>query len=170
METVLYITIPALMVLITSYFLLDKLLKSEDKRRNFEIQKNNTSAITSVRLRAYERLTLVLERTTPNKLVLKIIKPSMSCFELQTQLLQSIREEFDHNVSQQIYISNELWHAVVSTRESLIQLITGCATQLQPQQPATELAEMLIRVYANTTETPGEIAMKILKAEVRTLF
>lgn len=170
MEIVLYITIPAVLILITAYLLLNKLLNSEKERRNFEISKLNTGVITPVRLRAYERLALVLERTIPQHMILNIIKADMTSLELQTQLLNTIRMEFDHNSSQQIYVSNELWTAIKSTKETLFRLVNGCASQLQPTQPATELAERIIQVYTSTENTPGELAQNLLKNEVRNLF
>lgn len=170
MEIVLYITIPALLVLITAYFLISKLLKMEEQRRNFELRKNNSGIITPVRLRAYERLSLVLERTLPQNLILHSIKPDMNCLELQTQLLSAIRHEFDHNISQQVYVSNELWMAVKTTRESLLRLVNGCAAQFQADQSATELAEKIIQVYDSIGNAPGEVALNLLKNEIRNLF
>jgi hypothetical protein len=170
MEIVLYITIPALLVLLTAYFLINKLLKSEEQRRNFELRKSNTAIVTPIRLRAYERFSLVLERTIPQTIVLGTIKPGMNCLELQTQLLSTIRHEFDHNVSQQIYVSNELWSAIKTVRESLLRLVNGCAAQFEGTHPATELAEKIIQVYTSTENTPGEIALSMLKNEVRNLF
>ena len=86
MIEILQLTIPALLVFFTAYILLDKMLKNDEKRRNFELQKKNTTATTPLRLRAYERLMLVLERTTPNNVVLEVIKSEMTCFDLQAQL------------------------------------------------------------------------------------
>ncbi len=170
MIEILQLTIPALLVLITAYILLDKMLKNDEKRRNFELQKKNTTATTPLRLRAYERLMLVLERTTPNNVVLEVIKSEMTCFDLQAQLLATIRQEFGHNASQQIYVSSELWTAIRATQESLIKLINICATQCVPTAPAPELAEKIIQVYAQSEQTPGEIATELLKKEVRALF
>ncbi|MBP6260681.1 MAG: hypothetical protein KA370_04205, partial [Paludibacter sp.] len=108
MIEILKIVLPALLVLLTAYLLIDKLLRNEEQRRNFEIRKKNNSIVTPVRLRAYERLMLVLERTSPNTIVISTIKPGMTSFDLHTQLIENIRNEFSHNSAQQIYVSNEL--------------------------------------------------------------
>ena len=167
---ILKITIPALLVLITAYFLIDKLLKNEDKRRNFELQKSNLSQITPVRLRAYERLTLLLERTTPNTLLLNVMKSDMTCFDLQRELLASVRQEFSHNVSQQIYVSNELWKAVKACQESLLQLINICASKCPPDGEAALLAEQIINVYSSAEQSPLEMTLDMLKKEVRQMM
>lgn len=170
MTEILKIVLPALLVLITAYLLIDKLLRNDEKRRNFELRKGNAATITPIRLRAYERLMLVLERTTPSQMVLQAIKPGMTNLELQQQLLHTVREEFGHNFSQQIYVSNELWSAMVSTRESLTQLINISSSQLSANNNATELAERIIQLFAKSEQTPTETAKDLLKKEIRTFF
>jgi hypothetical protein len=164
---ILKITLPALLVLVTAYLLIDKLLRGEEKRRNFELRKDVAHTLTPIRLRAYERLMLVLERTTPATLIVSVAKPGMTNMELQTQLLSSIREEFLHNLSQQIYVSDEIWIHIRAAQESLLRLVNSCAAQCNPANSASELAERIIQVYGASEQTPTEIAIDKLKNEVR---
>lgn len=167
---ILKIVLPALLVLLTAYLLIDKLLRSEEKRRNFELQKNGLSTITPIRLRAYERLMLVLERTTPSTLILSVAKPGMTNQELHSQLLATIRQEFSHNLSQQIYVSDEVWSYIRGTQESLLQLINTCASTCNPTESASGLAELIIQVYGTSEQTPTELAINKLKNEIRRYF
>jgi hypothetical protein len=167
MIDILKITVPALLVLITAYLLIDKLLTAENKRRDFELRKANISTITPIKLRAYERLVLVLERTAPNVIVLNTLKSGMTNFELQTALLKNIRDEFSHNFSQQIYVSDELWTSIITAQQSLIQLTNACASKCKAENNGTELAEVLIKLYAESEQTPTEIANNLLKKEIR---
>lgn len=159
--------LPALLVLLTAYLLIDKLLKSDEKRRNYDLQKENTKITTPLRLRAYERLMLVLERTAPAILVMNAVNPSITNQELHQLLLSSIREEFSHNVSQQIYVSNELWSYMRSAQESLVRLINTCASKCDPKAPSSDLGELIIRIYSESEQTPSELAQEKLKNEVR---
>jgi hypothetical protein len=172
METmdILKIVLPAILVLLTAYLLIDKLLRSEIKRRNFELRKESLSTLTPIRLRAYERLILVLERTTPTALILNVAKPGMTNMELHTQLLASIRQEFSHNLSQQIYVSNEIWTCIRSAQESLLRLVNTCASKCNPANSANELSERIIQVYNASNQTPTEVAIDLLKKEVRLYF
>lgn len=170
MIDILKITIPALLVLITAYMLISKLLRNEDERRNFELQKGNASILIPIRLRAYERLSLVLERTAPQKIVLTTLEQDMNCFDFQLKLLDNIRQEFSHNVSQQIYVSEELWNAIRTVQESLLQLVNTVASKYDPNENATALAEKIIEIYATAEHTPTEIAMHMLKGEVQSYF
>jgi hypothetical protein len=172
METIdiLKIILPALLVLLTAYLLIDKLLRNEEKRRNFELRKGSSSTLTPIRLRAYERLILVLERTTPATLIVNVAKPEMTNMELHTQLLSSIRQEFSHNLSQQIYVSDECWTCIRGAQESLLRLVNTCASQCNPVNSASDLAERIIQVYNASEQTPTELAIGVLKKEVRLFF
>ncbi len=167
MKEILTISIPALLVLLTVYILIDKFLREADNNRKQELQKMNLSVLTPIRLRAYERLALVLERTVPNSLIVSIVTPEMKSGELQQLLVENIRKEFAHNVSQQIYVSDELWSAVKLAQETLIRLINTCAAKSEADSKASELAALIIQVYSSTGESPAEIAMGLLKNEVR---
>jgi len=164
------IVIPAFIVMMTAYLLLDKMLTNEDKRRKAEFQKKNHSVITPVRLRAYERLALLLERTHPSSMMLQTIQPGMTCMEAQGKLLAHIRAEFDHNISQQIYVSDEMWDAVKTTHDNLIRLINTTAQHFKPDDPAMKYAELIIRMYTEVEENPTSLALKLLKEETHQLF
>jgi hypothetical protein len=164
------IIIPSLLVLATAYLLLDRMLRNDEKRRSFELQKQSLSTLTPIRLRAYERLVLVLERTLPSTLILNIIKPEMSNIDLHNELLATIRNEFSHNISQQIYVSDDLWLQIRSAHESLLKIVNTCSSQCNPHNPAPELAEKIIQVFSSIEQTPSELAIQILKKEVRENF
>ena len=167
---ILKIVLPAILVLLTAYLLIDKLLSNEIKRRNFELRKESLATLTPIRLRAYERLILVLERTTPATLILNVAKPGMTNMDLHTELLAGIRQEFSHNLSQQIYVSNEIWTCIRSAQESLLRLVNTCASKCNPANTANELAERIIQVYNASDQTPTEVAIDLLKKEVRLYF
>lgn len=170
MIDILKISLPAVFVLLTVFLLLERQQRVDLKKKQIDLKLKNGSTTLPIRLRAYERLMLVLERTAPNYLIVNTIKSGMSCIEFQTQLIASIRQEFAHNVSQQIYVSTELWSASKMAQESLIQLINTCSAKLKPEDDATQLAEYIIQVYNSTEDVPTENAIELLKKEVRTLM
>jgi hypothetical protein len=167
---ILKIVLPALIVLLTAYLMISKLLRNEESRRNYELKKNSLSTITPIRLRAYERLILVLERTTPSNLILSVAKPGMTNMQLHAELLATLRQEFSHNMSQQVYVSDEIWNYIRGTQESLLQLVNTCASKCNPNESASALAELIIQVYGSSEQTPTELAIEKLKKEVRNYF
>jgi len=166
------ILIPVLAVLATAYLLLDRMLKNDESRRIFELRKQSHSVLTPIRLRAYERLVLFLERTAPDTMVLSIINSNaeMNCMQLHTKLLETVRQEYTHNIAQQIYVGDEVWEEVVLAKESLIKLINTCGASCQAHEPAQVLAERIIELYNNTEGTPNERAVEALKEEIRKTF
>jgi hypothetical protein len=113
---------------------------------------------------------LVLERTTPSALIVNVANPGMTNMELHTQLLSNIRQEFSHNLSQQIYVSDDSWNNFRGAQESLLRLVNTCASKCNPANSATELAELIIQVYDASEQTPTELAINTLKKEVRMFF
>ena len=85
-------------------------------------------------------------------------------------LLETIRREYGHNVSQQIYVGDEVWQSVVAAKESLLRLVNICAASCDPADPAERLAARIIQSYAEAPDPPTETALARLKAEARAIF
>ncbi|NLO70514.1 MAG: hypothetical protein GX102_06150 [Porphyromonadaceae bacterium] len=169
MELLKYI-VPALIVLLVTYLILFRFFRNEAERRSLELRKMNLQIVTPTRLRAYERLTLLLERVNPNNMLVRKIESSTNCIEFQSTILNDIRKEFEHNAAQQIYVSESLWEDIEEARENLIQLINSAATQCAPEDPATRLASIIIEVFNTPEETALSAALRNLKAEVSQIF
>ncbi len=169
MEILKY-TIPVLLVVLAVYVLLYQLFKSEREARESELKKTALPLITSTRLRAYERLALLLERMNPNNMLVNNTAPDQNCLELQANLLATIRREFEHNSSQQIYVSELLWEEINEARENLIQLINTCAAQCKTDDPAAKLAGIILEVFNTPEDTALDAALRLLKSEVKQLL
>ena len=170
MIEVLKYTLPAIVVLIAAWLVLSKEMQNEDARRNFEIRRNSQNVTQPIRLRAYERLALMLERTTPEFLLLNMQLSGKTAGQLQIELLQKIREEFDHNASQQIYVNDETWMAIVSARETLLSFVNACTSHIGVDAPAMTLAQTMITAYNSNGETNNQKAMALLKKEVKEMI
>ncbi|GAB1415143.1 hypothetical protein MASR2M117_05490 [Paludibacter sp.] len=146
------------------------MLSNEEKKRKIELLQKNNATLLPLQIRAYERLMLLLERTNPSNLVLNVLKSGMNCINFQSQLIDNIRKEFEHNYAQQIYVSNELWSAIINTQENLIKLVNTVSAHFSPEDSAIKLAENIIKIYAETDNNPTQTATVILKTEIRSLF
>jgi len=169
MEVFKYI-LPAFIVMMTAYLMFDKMMSRQDKKQRMGLDNERKSAVIPIRLRSYERLMLLIERTNPSTMVMQVIKPGMSCVEFQTLLLDYIRKEYEHNYSQQIYVSDQLWKAIGLTRETIVRHINNCAKEFQPEDSASQMAEMLITTYAAAENNPSQFAADLLKSETKVLF
>lgn len=119
-------------------------MEREEKLQILALKKESRQITLPLRLQAYERCVLLLERITLSKLMLRTSRQGMDTQAFQVALLQSVREEFEHNLAQQIYVSRSVWTALQKSVEDSIQLINSTSAGLEPGQPATLLAAMLI--------------------------
>ena len=164
---ILKISVSGVLVLWATYYMLKNLLNNEEKRRHYELKKETAKILNPVRLTAYERFALFLERVNPESMILRVQQSNMSAGGLHLALLTCIREEFEHNVSQQIYISPELWAFIKGAKENLIQFINVCSSKMASDMPAIELSKMIIEGYNSIDNQPTQVALDLLKREVK---
>ena len=151
------------------YLVLSRMLAAESQRRNVQLLKAAKDVTLPLRLQAYERLLMLLERISPEALVLRLRRLDTTNAQLHAELVAAVRAEFEHNLSQQMYVSPELWGAVVLAKNGVITCCNTCAQELQPQAPSIQLAQKLLE-YHVTNELPTAAAILQLKKEVARLF
>jgi hypothetical protein len=162
--------IPSGVVFATAYYLLKVMLDNEQRKRLMEIKLKNQTAVTPVRLQAYERIVLFLERISPNNLIFRVYDADFSASQFQTILTQAIRDEYEHNLSQQLYISSPAWDMVKNAKEEMIKMINVAAVQLSADANATELSGKIFAMSSEINQLPVNKAIEVLKNEVRQLF
>ena len=167
---ILKFTIPSVLALLVAFLAIDRFLKNEDHRRNYEMRKATLSQMIPIRLAAYERLVLFLERTAPESLILRVQNSEMNNVQLQQALLATIRQEYEHNFAQQLYISEQAAAVVKNAKESLIQLINLAASKVESTASSTQLSVLIIESYYAAETPPVKVAVDLLKAEVRGYF
>lgn len=118
---------------------------------------------------AYQRLVLLCERIAPNNIVMRMNNPVLPARVFQQQLLESIRDEFEHNLAQQIFVSAEGWNLVRHSKEEVLKVINMAATQLAPDATATDLSKSIFEITAQLELQPTDKAIHHLKAELRGL-
>ncbi len=155
---VLNMLLPALLVGLVAFLMMKSLLKSnrdhlalvleqfrlEQQRQAHERKLNAQKLLTPIRLQAFERLVLFLERIQPSGLVTRLMNNTMSLQQLQLMLVRTVREEFEHNLSQQLYVSGTAWQMVKAAKEEVIQLINKVAAEHQPDASSAELAREVV--------------------------
>jgi len=169
LEILKYI-LPALIVFFTAYLSIRLLIKNDQQKRDFEIMVKNRNVITPIQLQAYERLTLFLERISPDALVMRLNKEKITAKQLQNEMLKTIRAEFDHNVSQQVYISSKAWEMIKNAKERTIKLINTTAMTIKPDASGLHLSKAILEKVAEQDELATRMAIEHLKQEVRNYF
>jgi hypothetical protein len=168
---VIKIVLPAGIVFLTTYFTVKNFLDSDRKRDELDIKKNNNATITPLRLQAYERIVIFLERVNPNTLVVRVNKHGMTAQQLHLELVKTVKSEYEHNLSQQIYVSYGAWELVKTTKEEIIKLINISSTKVPHESPSNELAMTILNVVANLgKKLPNDIAIEYIKKEINQNF
>lgn len=124
--------------------------------------------VTPIRLQAYERMVLFLERISPDSLILRCYTPGMDLRLLQGVMTKNIRDEWEHNLSQQVYLSSESWTRIREAKEEMINIINSSAVQLPATAETSSLAATIFATAAK--QAPTDAALEFLKQEIRETF
>jgi hypothetical protein len=163
--------IPALVVFAATYIVLRAFLDRESKMRLIEYKQSKLREALPVRLQAYERLTVFLERIALHNLLPRVRKAEMTVGDFRMSLINNIRMEYEHNISQQIYISTEAWGMIRAAKEEIISIINRNAMELLPELPGIELHKKIIAELAETEEDIiTQKSINQLKKEVYMLY
>ncbi len=168
---ILKLTLPALVVFFTVYFVL-KLLLEERQRMDGVMLRQEAQKITlPLRLQAYERLTLLCDRVSIPNTLLRVRMPGMTVAQLTHALLLAINQEFDHNSSQQLYVSETLWRIISIAKQQTLELIAQAAEGLDPQGGDEALVRRLFAMLeAQGEPTPLQQAIVAIRTEAGRLF
>ena len=167
---ILMITIPALIVALTAYFTIKNMHEKELKKQVLELKFNSKQVINPIRLQAYERLALFLERMKPESLLLRNPAGNLNAGQYRTILLTSIRSEFEHNLSQQVYVSGALWEATKKAKEELAKIINLSVGKIGVEAQGTDLASQILDIYLQMNILPSDIALELLRQEIKELY
>ena len=162
--------LPSLVVFFTAYIIITKFINKETSRWRFELQKGNQKTITPIRLQAYERFILLLERISPESLIMRNSAAGLSAKEYKAILINTVRKEFEHNLSQQIYISERAWEATKNAKENIIKLINVAGTRMTPQMTGFDLSKLVIEMYMTAENQPISLAVEIIRTEFHDNF
>jgi hypothetical protein len=167
---ILKFSLPAIIVFLTAYLLIRKFLDNEQKIKKTELMFKNEQYIFPVRMQAYERLVLFLERISPESLLMRVNIHGITSRQLHTELLAVIRAEFEHNLAQQIYISKDGWEMIKNTRSALINTINTAAKNVEPDSPAINLSKTILEEMIDSEGSPTNAAIDFLKKEISEFF
>lgn len=161
-------SMPAFITAGVTLVMLQKFYKSEESKRKFELLLENQKQALPIRLQAYERIVLFLERINPVQLLIRVSPTGSSKEDYVSLLSHHIQTEFEHNLTQQIYLTAEAWQIVLKAKNSTVQLIRKNALR-EHVANADKLREAIM-IELTETDTPSNIAIRYLKEELKKIF
>ena len=166
-EVFLY-AVPALITGMIAYYFFKEHTKNEDGRRRFLLHKDLQVNSLPLRFQAYERMVLFLERISPSKLLVRVNPTGSDENAYESLIVATIEQEFEHNLSQQIYISEECWNIIVAAKNATIQLIRK-AGLLEKTGTADKLREVILTEMMEK-RAPSDAAISFIKDEVSDMW
>jgi hypothetical protein len=164
------IVLPAALVLYAMYLTMKSIMAKEVLKANMEYKIASSKVALPNRLQAFERMSLFLERLSPGNLALRLNASNMTAKELQHLMISEIREEFNHNLSQQIYMSDKSWNLIKNTVEDVIALINTNAEKLEVNAKSVELAKLIFNEMEKREVDPVALTLSEVKSEIRDIF
>ncbi len=119
-----------------------------------------------MRLQAYERLILFVERIDPVNMVVRLHEQDLSATEFEYRLVSEIRAEYQHNCTQQLYVSDVAWSVTKQLKDNTVALIRNAGVGLPAGAGARELGNVLLGHIASLEENPYQLALKTIKNEL----
>lgn len=157
-------TLPSLITGVVAYYFFDLHTKNEEGRRRYLLNKEAQKNALPLRLQAFERMALFLERINPSKLLIRITPISSDKNDYENYVIAQIEQEFEHNLTQQIYMSDECWTIIVTAKNATIQMIRK-ANMSERVDSADKLREVILSDLMEK-QTPSNAALSFLKNEI----
>lgn len=167
---IIKITVPALLVFLTVYFLLKKFFNAQVMTQQMNINKENQQNSQRIKLQALERLTLFCERIDISNLLMRLRTTNMTNEELHRSMLISIQKEFEHNIVQQIYISEKLWEIIRITKDNVVGIIDTAFATVSPSNNAGDLTNALYKSMHDLKSNPVRTAINAINREAKTII
>ncbi|MDV7187544.1 hypothetical protein R3X25_09650 [Lutibacter sp. TH_r2] len=161
-------TIPSIVTGFVAYYFFVNHTKNEERKLKLSVLKENQKQSLPLRLQAYERMTLFLERINPSKLLLRVTSVNNDKAAYAQSLINTIDQEFEHNLTQQIYISNECWSIVIAAKNATVHLIKKTAADSSIESAENLREEVLKQVLNNGF--PSTTALSYIKNEVKSII
>jgi hypothetical protein len=164
------ILVPASVVLYAAYLLVRMLIQKEIDMKKLEVRGKSIETVLPTRLQAYERMTLFLERISPQNLLVRLTATGMTSREFHQLLLTEIRNEYNHNVAQQVYMSENVWNIIKNAKEDLIVSINDASSEMRGDSTSLDLSKKIFEKSINKQVDPIAHALSELKKEIQQTF
>lgn len=169
-QTLLLVAVPSAIVFASSYFAITRYFANEKDTRAQELKSSLITTTIPLQLQAYERLILFLERISPESLLIRIQDEGASVGQFHQHLLIAIRAEFEHNMSQQLYVSTQTWDTIKQAKELLVKIINEESSKVASSMPASVLSEAVLIRFMGLASSPISRAIDSIKKDVSHLL
>lgn len=164
-QFIIGLTISSGIVLLAVYLMFRQYFKHQAQTFLIKSRRGREQRTLPLKLQAYERLLLLCERMDIAEMVLRLKTPGTSAAELHAAMIMAVQQEYEHNITQQLYISDELWNVMILAKNKTMDLFTLAMQKVVPGASAAEYVNMLFELASKEQQLPSQIAKKAIRAE-----
>lgn len=159
------ITVPALIVFFTVHKLLQTYLNQQTELRRLELSGEQRQQVLPMKLQAYERLSLLCERINLPSLLVRVRQEGMTARQLHLSMLSTIQQEYEHNITQQVYVSAKLWEIIQVARDDAVQMLSLALEATGPEATGREFGRSLLELIEKRGPSALDKALLAIKKE-----
>lgn len=164
------ILIPSVAVVVVVQIMLKNHFDDVKTRDALAVSREKSKDLRPLQMQAYERLILFLERIQLDSLMMRVQRPGMSARALHSAMLKAVRQEYEHNMTQQLYVSAQAWKLLLTARDEMIKIINLSATNLPADASAIDLGNEMVKFVSQLERIPCDVAIQGLKNEFQSKF
>ncbi|MBC8985900.1 hypothetical protein H9X96_08930 [Pedobacter sp. N36a] len=169
LTTVVPITVAGVVTVSVGYYLIKNDIDKYFRLR-FAGKKDERTQLFGLRLQAHERLIIFVERINPSNLLLRVYMPGISVPELQASILNEIRSEYQHNVTQQLYVSERIWNVIRKLKDDTLAMVNNGVQGLPEQATGMDLSKKVLQQMAEIPDNPYDLTLDLIKKDIHQLF
>ena len=167
---ILKYTIAGLGVVWIAFYLIKPYLDRSENLQLLEFKKSVSNQTLPLRLQAYERIILFMERVNPANMLLRLNDPSYSATDLHRLVVNELRNEYQHNVTQQIYVSSRAWGVVKRIKDDTLSIVNNAIKALPETATGLELSKTILAHLSHLEDNPYEIGANLIRKDMEELF
>jgi hypothetical protein len=163
---ILKFTIAGIGVVWVAFYLLKPYLDKQDQLQVLELKKSISSQTLPLRLQAYERMVLFIERANPANMLIRLKAGDYTAAELHALVVNEVRTEYQHNITQQIYVSLRAWGVVKQLKNDTLNIISNAVKALPENATGMELSRVVLAHLSQLENDPYEVAVSLIRKDL----
>ncbi|HEY9001672.1 MAG TPA: hypothetical protein VIM89_09995 [Mucilaginibacter sp.] len=167
---ILKFTLAGIGTVYAAFYLIKPYLDKAESIQLMELKKTISNQTLPLRLQAYERIVLFIERVNPTNMLVRLNGTGLSAAELYSVIANEIRTEFQHNITQQVYVSNSAWTVVIRVKDDTLSVVTNAVKALPETATGLDLSKTILAHLSHLQDNPYDIALKIVREDMQALF
>jgi hypothetical protein len=164
------LTTAGVIVAVVVYYLFDRRIQAGKQNNYNKPESNDGASLLQLRLQAHERMIIFVDRINPANLLLRLHQQGIEIGALQLMAVNEIKMEFQHNITQQLYLEATTWNVIRKLKDDTIAMVNNAVKNLPADVSGVELSKKVLHYMSEIDENPYELTIGLIKQDVRKLF